>query len=339
MHDPTLTAETLTRWLRSAGTLPRGAVTDVRIELELETPISKLVFLTVTYSAEANAALPRSLTVKWARLRHEDSEVQFYRQLAPSMATPPVVPCLAAIQDFDTNILVLEDLRASHDHPAWPLPPSPADCERAVAALARVHAHWWESPTLGKTVGKLHTHESLTSMVQGVAAHLPAFMDAFGAALTFEARNTYERVFSSTLNPWLRLTDQHALTIIHGDAHTWNFLFPRSGEGAAFVFDWQLWHVDVGARDLAYLIALDWYPSRRRELEHSLLRHYHEVLMTHGVTNYSFDELWLDYRRGAVRNLTMPIIFWNQGMALERWWYRLECALAAYRDLECEELL
>jgi Ecdysteroid kinase-like family len=339
MRDPSLTAETLTRWLRDAGTMTRGVVTDVRVELEHDTPISKLVFLSVTYSSEAEAALPRSLAIKWPRLSHEDSEVQFYRQLAPSMAAPPVLRCLAAIQDFDTNILVLEDLRASHNHPAWPLPPSWTDCERAVAALAQVHAQWWESPTLGKPVGKLPTHESLTSMVQGVAAHLPAFMDTFGPALTLEARNTYERVFSSSLKPWLRLTDPHSLTIIHGDAHTWNFLFPRSGEGAAYVIDWQLWHVDVGARDLAYLMALHWCPSRRRELEQALLRHYHEVLMTHGVKNYSFDELWLDYRRGALRNLTMPIIFWNQGMAVERWWYRLECALASYLDLECEELL
>ena len=339
MHDPSLTAETLTRWLRDAGTMPRGVITDVSIELEHETPISKLVFLTVTYSTESEPALPRSLTVKWPQIRHEDSEVQFYRQLAPSIAAPPVVRCLAAVQDFDTNILVLEDLRASHDHPVWPLPPSSADCERAVAALAQIHAQWWESPALGHAIGKLHTHESLTGMVHGVAAHLPAFMDGFGASLTLEARKTYERVFSSTLKPWLRITDPHALTIIHGDAHTWNFLFPRSGEGAAFVIDWQLWHVDVGARDLAYLIALHWYPSQRRELEQSLLRHYHEQLMTHGVKNYSFDELWLDYRRGAVRNLTMPIIFWNQGMAVERWWPRLECALASYRDLECEELL
>lgn len=339
MGDPTLTAETLTRWLRGAGTLPRGAVTDVRIELEHETPISTLVFLTVTYSAETDASLPRSLVVKWPHIRHETSEVEFFNQLAPRMGTPPVVRCLAAIQDFDTNILVLEDLRASHHHPAWPLPPSPADCERAVATLAQVHARWWESPMLGHTIGKLHTHESLTSMVQGIAAHLPAFMDAFGASLTVEARKTYEKVFSSALKPWLRLTDEHALTIIHGDAHTWNFLFPRSGEGEAFVIDWQLWHVDVGARDLAFLIALHWYPSTRRELEQSLLRLYHEVLLTQGVENYSFEELWLDYRRGAVRNLTMPIIFWNQGMSLERWWSRLECALASYRDLDCEELL
>jgi hypothetical protein len=70
-------------------------------------------------------------------------------------------------------------------------------------------------------------------------------------------------VFSSSLQPWLRLTDRQALTIAHGDAHTWNSLFPRTGqdEGPAFLIDWQLWHLDVGARDLAFFMALHWYPG------------------------------------------------------------------------------
>jgi thiamine kinase-like enzyme len=176
-------------------------------------------------------------------------------------------------------------------------------------------------------------------MVQGIAGHLPAFFDAFGDALTAEARHTYERVFSSSLQPWMHLTEPRALTIIHGDAHTWNFLFPRSNEGAAFLIDWQLRHVDIGARDLAFFIALHWYPTRRRELERLLLNYYHDGLLKRGVQNYSFEQLWLDYRRCVVRNLTIPIIFWSRGMKPEGWWHRLECALAAYRDLACDELL
>jgi thiamine kinase-like enzyme len=147
-----------------------------------------------------------------------------------------------------------------------------------------------------------------------------------------------ERVFSSSLKPWLRLTDTRALTLAHGDAHTWNFLFPRSGVGPAFLIDWQLWHLDVGARDLAFLMALHWYPSRRRELEAPLLQHYHQALLARGLETYSLDELWLDYRCCVVRNLTIPILFWSRGMTPEGWWHRLECALAAYRDLGCEEL-
>jgi hypothetical protein len=341
MHNLSLTAKTLSGWLRRSGTLPRGTVSDVHIELEIETTISNLVFLKVAYSAQAPTDLPRHLVIKTplvaSTFNEGGSEAQFYRRLASAIGTPPLVRCLAAIED--TCTIVLEDLRATHDHPPWPLPPSRTHCELAIDALARVHAQWWESPMLGHTVGKLHTTESLTTMVQGIAGHLPVFFDAVGDSLTVDARNVYKRVFSSSLKPWLRLTDQRALTIIHGDAHTWNFLFPRCGEGAAFLIDWQLWHVDVGARDLAFLMALHWYPSRRRELELPLLRRYYEGLLAHGVNDYTFDEFWFDYRRSAVRNLTIPILFWSRGMKPEGWWHRLECALAAYHDLACDELL
>jgi hypothetical protein len=105
------------------------------------------------------------------------------------------------------------------------------------------------------------------------------------------------------------------------------------------LFDWQLWHVDVGARDLAFLIAQHWSPDRRRELERPVLRRYHARLEAAGVQGYSFDDLLLDYRRGAVRNLTFPLQLWKREMAPEAWYHRLECALAAYRDLDCDEIL
>jgi hypothetical protein len=340
MRDSPLSAETLSRWLRSLGTLSRGTVADVHVELEHETPISKLVFLTATYSADA-PDLPRRLVVKSPlsspALSDESNEMQFYRQLAPILGTPPAIRCLATIED--TNTIVLEDLRATHDHPPWPLPLSRVQSELALDALIRLHAKWWESPTLGHSADKLHTPESLKSTVHGIAAHLPAFIDSLGDALTAEARNVYERVFSSPLRPWMRLTDPRGLTIIHGDAHAWNFLFPRSGKGLAFLFDWQLWHVDVAARDLAFLMALHWYPNRRREIERPLLQYYYEGLLAQGCGDYTFDELWLDYRRSVVRNLTFPIILWSRGTKPESWWHRLECALAAYRDLGCDELL
>ena len=252
MRDSLPMAATLSRWLRDAGTLPQGEIADVHIDLEHTTDISKLVFLTATYTPDAPSDLPRHLVVKSP---HGDirNELQFYREVAPVLASPPVVQCLAAIENAGGNseTIVLEDLRATHDHPPWPIPPTKSQSETAVDALAHVHAAYWEASTLGSTIGELYTVGSLTSMVKGIATHLPAFMDAIGESLTADGRQVYERVFSSSLKPWLRLTDQRALTVTHGDAHTWNFLFPRSGSGAAYLIDWQTWHIDVGARDLA----------------------------------------------------------------------------------------
>ena len=333
------TAATLSDWLRRSGSLPSGAVAHVHVDVAHKTEISKLFFLTATYTPDALPDLPRHLVVKSPLVQPDvHNESQFYREVAPMLAGPPIVPCLAVVED-DSEIIVLEDLRATHDHPPWPIPPNREQSEVAIDVLARVHAACWEDSRLGNTIGEPHSVQSLTSMVQGIVKNLSPFMDAFGDALTAETRRVYERVFSSSLKPWLRLTDSRALTIIHGDAHSWNFLFPRSGSGPAYLIDWQLWHIDIGARDLAFFMALHWYSGRRRELERPLLRRYHGALLAHGVANYTFDDLWLDYRRCVVRNLTIPIIFWSAGKKPSGWWHRLECALAAYNDLECEELL
>ena len=346
LRDSRITADTLSDWLRRSGSLGSGAVADIRVDQEVVTAISTLTFLTATYTPNVSDGLPRRLVVKSPLVPLKpgsefSGEAHFYRHVAPLLGAPPLVRCLAVLDasDADQETVVLEDLRSTHDHPPWPLPPSQKQCALAIDALVRIHAHWWEAPALGHTLGQLHTTESLTTMVQGIAAHLPAFSDALGDAFTAEGRRVYERVFGSSLQPWLRLTSARALTIIHGDAHTWNFLFPRIDDGPAFLIDWQLWHLDLGARDLAFMMALHWYPSRRRELEESLLKYYHDGLMARGIGNYTLDDLMIDYRRCVVRNLTIPILHWSRGMKPDGWWHRLECALAAYRDLGCEELL
>ncbi|MEO8192920.1 MAG: aminoglycoside phosphotransferase family protein [Gemmatimonadales bacterium] len=346
MHQSAVSPEVLSRLLHSSGALPAGTVTAIDIDREVETPVSRLAFVTATYSSDSPPGLPHQLVVKSPIVSSilPDAgarELEFYRRLAPTIGSPPLARCLATVDAGNgaPETLVLQDLRATHDHPAWPLPPSRVQSERAVETLAHVHAEWWEAYSLGRTFGSLHSTESLTEMVQGIATHLPAFLDARGDAITADSRQILETVFSSSLKPWMRLVEFRALTVTHGDAHSWNFLFPRSGEGPAVLIDWQLWHIDVGARDLAFMMALHWYPGRRRELEVPLLRLYHEVLLGRGVKGYSFDDLMLDYRLSVVRNLTFPIVLWSRGMNPEAWFHRLECALAAYRDLDCAELL
>ncbi|MGH7710798.1 MAG: phosphotransferase family protein, partial [Gemmatimonadaceae bacterium] len=216
------------------------------------------MFLAVTYSADAKPALPRHLVVKSSAppsraLHRSTSEIEFYRSVARRLASPPLVRCLA---EDSEDILVLDDLRMTHHALSWPLAPSRAQALRAVDALAQIHAAWWEAPALGHGVGELHTTESLTNMVHGFAANVPAFFDALGDAATPAARQIVERVFASPLRPWLRLTQPRALTVAHGDAHAGNLFFPRAGDGPAYLIDWQLWHLDVGVRDLAFFIGL-----------------------------------------------------------------------------------
>jgi len=251
-----------------------------------------------------------------------------------------MVQCLAtAPATGKEQWLILEDLRSTHTNPPWPHRPTDKEVYAAVAVLARLHACWWEAPALGTTIGTPHTETSLRTMVYGFRDHLPGFFNDLGEDLPLADRLLLEDVFNSSLRPWLRLLEQRALTVIHGDAHTWNFLFPRTGQGMPYLIDWQLWHPDVGPKDLAFMIGLHWDRAVRQQLELPLLHFYYQELISAGVNSYSFDDLLLDYRRCLVRNLTFPIIQWARGAPCESWRHRLDYALAAYRDFDAAELL
>ena len=339
------TPKQLSSALYSTGTLRHGAILKVEIHKRIETPVSNLWFIEVEYAPGSSPQLPNRLVVKWPAVESPAPEqgvpeVVFYRELAPMCLSPLIVRCLATASPTSRRQwLILEDLRLSHTNPPWPECPSNAEVNEAVTVLARFHAAWWDAPALGETVGTLHTETNLRTMVHEIASHLPGLINDLNDDLSVSDRLVLETVFQSSLQPWLRLLENRALTVVHGDAHPWNFLFSRSGEGLPYLIDWQLWHLDVGPRDLAFLLALHWEPTVRRQLELPLLNLYHEELIKSGVKNYSFAELLLDYRRCVVRNLTFPIILWSRGLDREAWRNRLNFALAAYRDLDCAELL
>lgn len=341
---PTTPVE-LSAALYTAGTLTHGAIISASITERIQTPVSNLWFIEAGYAAGSSPELPTRLVLKWPVEQSPAPgrglpELVFYRELAPALRSPPTVRCLAtAPPRSEQQWLILEDLRSSHSHPPWPHYPDDKSMHEAVAVLAQLHARWWEAPALGSAVGTLHTETSLRTMVSGISAHLPGFINDLGDDLPLSDRQVLESVFSSSLRPWLRLVEPQALTVTHGDAHIWNFLFPRSGQGATYLIDWQLWHLDVGPRDLAFLIALHLNSAVRQQLELPLLRFYHTELVRAGISSYSFDDLLLDYRRGVVRNLTFPIILWARGDRREAWRHRLDNALAAYRDLDAAELL
>lgn len=337
------TAPELTSAFR-AWTLRRGEVARVEITKRVQTTVSHLWFAEVAYAMGSEPALPHRVLLKWPI---DDSpapdrggaEPAFYRELAPPLSSPPIVRCLAAAPPTsDQQWLILEDLRSTHTQVPWPGRPSDREVQLAITVLARLHAQWW-NPAGMLTFGTPNTESTLRTMIDGIQAHLPGFLLDLGDDLPKSDRLVLETVFTSSLAPWLRLTEPRDLTIIHGDAHTWNFLFDREGKGTPYLIDWQTWHQDVGARDLAYLMALHWDSQTRRRLERPLLELYHRELLQAGIGSYSFDDLLFDYRRCVVRNLTFPILFWSRGFPREHWRYRLDCALAAFRELQAAELL
>ena len=344
------TPEWLTGVLRESASLGRATVISVRNKLTKMLVLSIVSRLEVDYSADAPASLPSNLFLKISRpdlppsvySEFNNQEVEFYLTVAPTMDDPPFIRCYDAAysEESGKSHLLLDDLSETHFQPEPPLLPSRACRELAADCMAELHAYWWEHPRLGKGIGKLFDEVWLTSFLREVEKNVHGFMNFLGDGLSAERRKIYERLLASKYQIWGRLTEAKGLTVTHGDAHWWNFLYPRDADSERVrLFDWHLWHVDLGARDMAFMIGLGGDLEQRAEEELHLVRRYHEGLTGHGVVNYSWEDCWDDYRRSSLRNLNVPVVQWSQGRSESVWSVNLERAMIAYEELGCSELL
>jgi aminoglycoside phosphotransferase (APT) family kinase protein len=236
---------------------------------------------------------------------------------------------------------LLEDLAATHvTATTWPVPPTSDQCRKIVESLARVHAKWWDDPGLGISVGTWADADTLDRSRRTLSDHLARFNDRFGDRIPPERREFYDRWLDAAPRLRQRYLSHRNVTIVHGDAHVWNCQLPRDGEGGGVrFFDWDSWHIDVGTSDLAYMMAMHWYPERRRQFERPLLDHYHETLLAHGVGGYDRGALEDDYRLSVLLRSATPVWQWAAGIPPAIWWNNLERIFMAVDDLGCRTLL
>ena len=273
------------------------------------------VRILVNYDAAGHAAgLPASYVVKAGFGKHElaaamisfyESEVRFYRELAPSLAgvLDPALPrChFAGMQrDQGRAVIMLEDLYAGNAVFAAPGEPMAVPLvEQGLAQLARVHAATW-----GRTdLGSLGTYPGdmrgvLLQVIDGDywngclakprAEGLPASLREPGAM-----RAAIEALWA--------VDAAEATCLIHGDAHCGNAFLARDGR-PGFV-DWQMAGRGHWAHDVAYWVIMALTRDDRRAHERRLLSGYLAALAAAGVEVPDDEAAWSAYRRHALHGL------------------------------------
>lgn len=339
----------LTGTLRKNGYLARGRVVGVKRELWKNTELSIIVRLTVNYSSDALPSLPSRLLLKYSKpnvsskraalLRQKENE--FYTVIARAMTNSQAPKCYDSFYhpQLGKSHLLLEDLSETHVQPKHPLPPSKHQAEEDVDCLATFHAYWWNDSRLGQSIGRIPTHEHLQKHARNLNKEVVNFMNFLGDRLSARRREIYERVLEFL--PELQQRQRGGnLTLTHGDAHCWNFLNPLNHHSdTTRIIDWEFWNVDVGANDLAYMIAVHWYPEMRSSFERELVERYYNILVSSGVGNYDWEDCWIDYRLSVVKNVFTPVLQWANGLNARIWWHNLERIMLAFIDLDCHELL
>lgn len=333
-HISDITPAWLTQALRQGGALPKGEV--LRLEARpFSTMTAQAYQLTADYSPNAPPHLPRQFFLK---IGHRLNEALFYQHLAPDMPDELVLrPYHIWYETSGHSQLLFEDLGATH-HEAEETLPQPEDvCQRLLALLAGVHAHWWEHPRLSGDIEVLARRDDVLNEVIGRAReHFGDFVAHLGDRLSAARRDYLERVLADWPPPRYRqrIASGRGLTVVHGDAHFWNFLYPKTPHGRIIIADWAVWHINVPSYDPAYMLGLHCSSERRERIERPLLRAYHQALVLHGIDDYEWVDCWEDYRLMMSYQIVWPV-FWHAFTPPTIWWYGLENAMSAFEDLEC----
>lgn len=330
--------------------LPRAAadIDAAVLSRIMETPVSSVSVLGSDAGTSSRARLaltgngvPESVFVKIAaktpatRLMGEfgrlgQTEVRFYRQLAPKLTGVP--KCYGAAFDAWTGryLLILEDLPASCEFPDTLHPLSVDQAGLVVELLAGLHATFWNRLDRDVRLGWLHTPSGdVTSLATGSLMNASIKRLAERTTIPVETG----RYIADNYRAVAALIDTPPHTVMHGDAHPGNMYFRDGGAG---LLDWQAVRRGHPCRELAYTLVTSLTPEDRRAAQHDLLDGYRRALAAAGGPGLDRDDLWLRFRQGALYAYVAALITAGMGglqveaIAMEG----LRLAVAALDDLE-----
>ena len=304
----------LTRYLRAAGVLAEGRVTDVSFEMIGTGKIGDNARYFLTYGRAGREA-PATLVAKFpaADDRARTSlgagsayynEVMFYRELAPRTSIrTPVVYGSEISADRESFLLLLEDL-------------SPAEAGIQMVGETRAHAAaaLREAVKLAASFygdGSISDLDHVMSVTQPDRAEFvqllladawPGFLDRFGHRLTADSVAFGERYVAN--HALVTTGYEGANTIVHGDFRSENILF--RGDTATTV-DWQTVREDSPLTDIAYFLGGSVGINDRRSWERDLVSACRRQFGDEGI-ELGEAECWDLYRRAATHGIVITVL-------------------------------
>lgn len=334
----------ITDLLYKKNILQAGKVTRVQKKIEDATLVSYIVIFDLTYSEDAIGLLEKQLILKVGKphiggMDHQ-REVLFYSHILKEMECSPAPLCLEAVYDDNTDIsqILMVSLKNTHTHlqADYPLLPSNRQCEQVIRKLARFHAFWWDSPLLQQPSYQAQ-QLSVNEQSKGLHMLYQSFAEAMQDRLDESVLHIYKQVLNK-LDPLLELIAQRCQTLIHGDAHFGNVLAPITEDGETYLIDWSDWQPGAAMEDLAYMLAVGYFPNQRKKIEWNLFDIYHNELAALGIS-YEASEAFTDYKLCIVKNLFVPLFQWQHQVPANIWYYNFERVTAAFQDLHCSEVV
>jgi hypothetical protein len=343
----------LTHVLHRSGALTHGAVDAFEVVEARTRELSTNVRLRVRFSDDAQGAVPRRLFLKMVNtdagyVTMGPSEVYYYTRdyIGVTEALMPRWYDAAYSHEQGRYHVLMDDLSETHVEASTRSPTLELGLALA-AGLAAMHAHWWGAERLAEYGEGLPTAQQITHGVEISKLGVPHILAYCSDQLLPHWPEAIHAIFARHPQQLLaRNRDANGYTIVHGDPNPHNILVPRVGERPIYLIDRQPFIgsalTGLGVFDLAAMMVLEWDAGLRRRFEVAILQHYHGSLIQHGVQEYTWDQLILDYRL-SIPNCVYVTTEWCRGGVIERdvptWLAMLQRSLTACDDWQVRELL
>jgi hypothetical protein len=320
---PTTLAEITPDWLTATlrERLPGAVVVAIDVaQLPNETSYNGTLARVVPDYQSAQPDAPKSIVTKLLpeneRVRDLGTslgiylrEAAFYRDIGPraGICTPQLLG-LAEDVNEGSSALLLEDLshlRTGLQSTGY----TAVEAESTLVQFAHQHATWWDHRELGGMAWLPAWNEpAMVGFATAAYGQIwPACAAAFGDSLPAEALTLGARL-TEILGDMMNAVAAPPFTLVHGDARHENLLFDPADESAApYVVDWQFTARGRGVMDVAYYLTQSGAPDIAAAHERALVERYHDELCRGGVSDYSLEKCWEDYRRFAYYALVYPV--------------------------------
>jgi hypothetical protein len=239
-----------------------------------------------------------------------EAEAGFYRDVAGRDIGLRVPQChsVSVSPDGGAVALLLEDLgggRTVDQIAGCPL----TDAEQVVDALAVFHARWWQNPELDRMPWLRNVNNPAYLAGQATYQQVwPLFKQQHAGRWSAAAMSIAERFGEQYADIVNREATTRPQSLVHMDLRLDNLFFDLPDGSPFAVLDWQLTVRSTGVHDISYFVVESLETELRRNHEERLVRRWHESITACGISGYSFDNAWRDYRMSVVSQLAIPIV-------------------------------
>jgi hypothetical protein len=291
-------ATTVSRFTATpAGTGQVGAI--VRFELDYAEGVGPASVIGKFASPDPASASIGVLTLTY------ETEVHFYTELAHTVDVARPRCHFAAVEPGTPNVVVVLDDLAPAVQGDQIAGCTVDQAGLAIEQAARLHGPRWGAAELAEHAWLVRPTSLLA--FDGFRPIWEGFVARYRAMLEPVTLEQGERMLSARAG--LASIPPKAVTVVHNDFRLDNMLFCDAPDHPSItIVDWQTVGVGRGPSDVAYFLGSAFPdPSTRRECEERLVATYHEALRAYGVTNYSLEECWNEYRLSSFASLVMAV--------------------------------